>query len=59
MTDGKGASRILVIGLDYDNDASFRLPTGCEKLRPVFGLATVENGVCRFKAGKVSCDLLK
>ena len=59
MTDGKGRSRILVIGLDYDNDASFRLPAGCEKLRPAFGNVTVEDGVCRFKAGKVSCDLLK
>ena len=59
MTDGKGASRILVIGLDYDNDVTFRLPPGCEKLRPVFGNVTMGGDVCRFKAGKVSCDLLK
>ena len=59
MTDGKGASRILVIGLDYDNDVTFRLPPGCEKLRPVFGNVTMEGDACRFKAGKVSCDLLK
>ena len=60
MQDGKGTSRILVVGLDYDNDATFRLPQGCEGLRPVFGNATVSpDGTCRFKAGKVSCDLLK
>ena len=59
MTDGKGANRILVIGLDYDNDVTFRLPPGCEKLRPVFGNVTMEGDACRFKAGKVSCDLLK
>ena len=59
LSDGKGAWRVLVIGLDYENGATFELPAKCATLRPSFGKVTVENGKCRFKAGTRSCDLLK
>ena len=59
MTDGKGGNRILVIGLDYSNEATFRLPDGCEGLKPSFGNAEVSDGVCRFKTGRRSCELFR
>lgn len=58
--DGRGHSRVLLIGLDYGNEAVFSLPPGCEGLAPVFGNVSAEaDGKYRFKAGKRSCDMLK
>ena len=60
MTDGKGRHRVLVIGLDYGNEARITLPEGCKALKPRFGFVTPEaDGRVLFKAGLRSCDLLQ
>ena len=60
MTDEKGAHRVLVIGLDYDNEAQITLPPDCKSLKSRFGFAKPQSGNRQhFKAGLRSCDLLQ
>lgn len=59
LSDGKGANRIVVTGLDLEHDSTFALPAGCARLRPTTGRAAVSDGVCRFRGGAFSCDILK
>lgn len=60
LRDGKGHARVLAVGLDYANEAVFRLPDDCRNVASVFGNAAREpDGSWRFKAGKRSCDMLK
>ena len=60
MSDGKGGYRVLAIGLDYENEATFTLPEKCRGLKPQFGNATVaEDGTVVYKTGRRSCELFK
>ena len=60
MSDGNGGRRVLVIGLDYENEATFTLPEDCRGLKPQFGNATLgEGGTVMYKTGRRSCELFK
>ena len=60
MSDGKGSRRVLAIGLDYENEATFTLPEDCRGLKPQFGNATVaEDGTVTYKTGRRSCELFR
>ena len=60
MTDEKDAHRVLVIGLDYENEAQITLPANCKALKSRFGFAKPQSGNRQhFKAGLRSCDLLQ
>ena len=59
LSDGKGSRRVIVTGLDLDHDSTFILPAGCADLRPTMGRVEVSGGVCRFRGGAFSCDILK
>ena len=60
LSDGQGHRRVLVIGLDYENEARISLPDDGRGLTPAFGLAQpVAGGRVTFVGGVRSCDLLK
>jgi len=60
MADEAGRRRVLVIGLDYGNEAHIALPAECKGLKSRFGFVKQEaDGRVLFKAGVRSCDLLQ
>lgn len=60
LSDGQGRRRVLVIGLDYDNEARISLPTDCAGLTSRFGFTTRQaDGKFLYRAGLRSCDLLQ
>jgi len=59
MTDEKGRRRVLIIGLDYNNEARISLPADCRELKSLFGFVTPQStGRVLYKGGNRSCDLL-
>lgn len=59
LADGKGAYRILLIGLGRDNEATLKLPPALSRLRSRCGL-TQGDGVNRTFAGReFTCDILE
>jgi len=59
LSDGRGAYRILLIGLGRDNEATLKLPLGLSRLRSRCGL-TKGTGVDRTFVGReFSCDILE
>lgn len=60
LSDGQGHSRVLVIGLDYDNEVRITLPADCAGLTSRFGFTTRQaDGKFLYRAGLRSCDLLQ
>jgi len=59
MRNGQGGVRILVIGLDYKNEATFTLPADCRGLTSAFGNCRIAGDRVTFTGGLVSCDLLQ
>ncbi len=59
LSNGKGAYRILLIGLTRDNEATLKLPLALSRLRSRCGL-TKGSGVDRTFVGReFSCDILE
>ena len=59
MRDGTGGARVLVLGLDYANEATFTLPDDCRGLVSTFGNCRIAGDRVTFTGGLVSCDLLQ
>ena len=60
LTDGEGRKRVLVIGLDYENEARFTLPKECRDLKPLFGNAKPgAGGRVYYKTGRRSSELFQ
>jgi hypothetical protein len=60
LTDEEGRKRVLVIGLDYENEARFILPKDCRGLNPCFGNAkATSSGRVTFKASRRSSELFR
>jgi hypothetical protein len=59
LSDGKGGKRVIVTGLDLAHDSTFKLPADCANLRPTMGRVECSGGVCRFRGGPFSCEILK
>ena len=59
LSDGKGAKRVIATGLDLEHDSTFILPADCAHLRSTMGRVECSGGVCRFRGGPFSCDILK
>jgi hypothetical protein len=58
LSDGKGAYRVLVIGVKRDNACTFTLPAKYGKLRPRKGNVKYSDGVYSFTAKEFTCDIL-
>ena len=59
MTDGKGAWRVIVVGLQEDHETRFTLPAEYGELKSRCGFVTREGGEYVFRAKEYSCDLLE
>lgn len=59
LSDGKGAYRVLVIGLRNDNEATFALPAAYGKLKSRCGMTEVKDGTYVFRGREFSCDVLE
>lgn len=60
LTAEDGRKRVLVIGLDYENEARFTLPRDCRDLKPVFGNAKLgAGGRVNYKTGRRSSELFR
>ena len=59
LTDGRGACRILVIGLQKDNECSFVPPEKYQVKNSYTGLSAWKNGKWFFRGKAFSCDILK
>lgn len=59
LSDGKGAYRVLVIGVKRDNDCTFTLPPEYGALRPRKGNVKLSDGVYSFTAREFTCDILE
>ena len=60
LTSDDGGKRVLVIGLDYENEARFTLPKDCRELKPAFGNVKLgASGRVNFKTGRRSCELFR
>jgi len=59
LSDGKGAWRVLVIGVKRDNACTFTLPAKYGKLRPRKGNVKLSDGVYSFESKEFTCDILE
>lgn len=59
LSDGKGAYRVLVIGVKRDNACTFTLPARYGRLRPRKNNVTFADGVYSFTAKEFTCDILE
>ncbi len=59
LSDGKGKYRILVVGLNVDNEAEFQLPAKYGKFKSLYGNCKEENGRWKFTGKSFSCDVLE
>jgi len=59
LADGKGAWRVLVIGLKNDNETTFTLPVEYGKLKSRCGQTVVKDGTYTFRGREFSCDVLE
>ena len=59
MTDGKGAWRVIIVGLEDDHETRFTLPAEYGELKSRCGFVTREGGEYVFRAKEYSCDLLE
>lgn len=57
--DGRGRSRVTIVGIKRDNECSFRLPPSCGKLKSRCGRTVCRDGVWTFKGPEFSCDILE
>ena len=59
MTDGKGAWRVIVVGLEEDHETRFTLPAEYGELKVRCGFVAREGDEYVFRAKEYSCDLLE
>lgn len=59
LTDGCGGVRVLVFGLDRDNEATFALPKALGKPASSWGFVRDEGSVYRYAGREFTCDVLK
>ena len=59
LSDGKGAYRVLVIGLAKENECAFRLPVAYGPLASRCGNTVFADGGHRFTGREFSCDILE
>ena len=59
MTDGKGAWRVIVVGLGENHETRFRLPAEYGELKSHCGFVTREGDEYVFRAKEYSCDLME
>ena len=59
MTDGKGAWRVIVVGLGENHETRFNLPAEYGELKGRCGFVTREGEEYVFRAKEYSCDLLE
>jgi len=59
LSDGKGAKRVIVCGLNHRHEATFTLPPEFGKLKSRLGHITCKDGVYTFTGGTFSCDVLE
>jgi len=58
LSDGKGAWRVLVIGVKRDNACTFTLPAKYGVLRPRKGNVKLSDGGYAFESKEFTCDIL-
>ncbi len=59
MSDGKGAHRVLVIGLEQDHETTFELPASFGALKSRCGNVVRQGGTYVFRGPDFSCDVLE
>ena len=59
LTDGQGGVRVLVYGLDRDNEATFALPKALGRPVSTWGFVKDEGAVYRYAGREFTCDVLK
>ena len=59
LTDGKGAWRVIVVGLGENHETRFKLPAEYGELKSHCGFVTREGDEYIFRAKEYSCDLLE
>ena len=59
LTDGKGDVRVLVFGLDCENECTFTLPATVGTPVPTCGFVKIEDGRYRYAGREFTCDVLK
>ena len=59
LTDGKGAWRVIVVGLGENHETRFKLPVEYGELKSHCGFITREGDEYVFRAKEYSCDLLE
>jgi hypothetical protein len=59
LSDGKGAYRVLVIGVKRDNACTFALPAKYGRLRPRKNNVKFADGLYSFASKEFTCDILE
>lgn len=59
FSDGTGAHRVVVLGLEKGHETAFMLPADWGELRSRCGKVTRENGQYVFRGADFSCDILQ
>jgi hypothetical protein len=59
LTDGKGAWRVIVVGLGENHETRFKLPAEYGELKSHCGFVTREGDEYVFRAKEYSCDLME